>query len=99
MPAGVSYRCWYYPAFGLVFLRIYLPPRSSRIYRKGTEYTLYTIPDGPGYLAFNSALYVHGGVDNKIDARVVDGKITITPRLADVQADNLITIGGFWFTD
>ena len=80
-------------------MRIYLPTRSTRIYQKGTEYTLYTIPDGPGYPAFNSALYVHGGVENNINSRVNNGKISITPRLADVQTDNLITIGGFWFVD
>lgn len=99
VPAGVSYRCWHYPALGLAFVRIYLSARSTRVYRKGTEYTLYTIPDGPGYPAFSSALYVHGGVENNINSRVNDGKISITPRLADVQADNLITIGGFWFTE
>ena len=100
VPSGVSCRCWYYPVLGLAFLRVYLPPRSSRIYRQGEEYTLYTIPDGPGYPVFSySALYVHGGVNNRVDARTNDGKITITPRLQDVAADNLLTIGGFWFTD
>ena len=98
LPAGVSYRCWYYPALGLAFLRIYLPPRASKVYEQGEEYTLYTIPSGDGYPAFSSALYTHGGINNKVDARVADGKITITPRLGDVAANNLITIGGFWFT-
>ena len=99
LPSGVSYRCWSYPALGLAFLRIYLSPRASKVYEQGEEYTLYTIPSGDGYPAFNSALYTHGGVNNKVDARVAEGKITITPRLRDVAADNLITIGGFWFTE
>ena len=99
LPSGVSYRCWSYPALGLAFLRIYLPSRASKVYEQGEEYTLYTVPSGDGYPAFSSALYTHGGVNNKVDARVVDGKITITPRLQDVAANNLITIGGFWFTD
>lgn len=98
LPSGVSYRCWSYPGLGLAFLRIYLPSRASKVYEQGEEYTLYTIPSGDGYPAFSSALYTHGGVNNKVDARVSDGKITITPRLGDVAANNLITIGGFWFT-
>ena len=75
-----------------------MPPRSSRIYCQDVEYTLYTIPSGDGYPALISALYTHGGVNNEIDARVVDGRIAIRPRLQDVATDNLITIGGFWFT-
>ena len=98
LPSGVSYRCWSYPALGLAFLRIYLPSRASKVYEQGEEYTLYTIPSGDGYPAFSSALYVHGGVNNRIDARVNNGAITITPRLQDVATNNIITVGGFWFT-
>lgn len=85
---------------GLTFFRAYIPPRNSKIYRKGEVYELYTIAEGAGVPSENVSLSVHGGINNNINGRVLAGtnQITITPRLQDVQPDNLLILSGFWFT-
>lgn len=94
--SNATYQCTYYPALGLVFFRAYVPSRPVSL-AKGVESVLFTLADGPWVPETNYALYVHGGVNNALNARTNGRNITLTPRLADLPRDNIVSIGGFWF--
>ena len=94
--SNATYQCTYYPALGLVFFRAYVPSRPVSL-AKGVESVLFTLADGPWVPETNYALYVHGGVNNALNARTNGRNITLTPRLQDLSADNIVSIGGFWF--
>ena len=95
--SNATYQCTYYPALGLVFFRAYVPSRPTSL-AKGVESVLFTLSDGPWVPETNYyALYVHGGVNNALNARTNGRNITLTPRLQDLSTDNIVSIGGFWF--
>ena len=80
-----------------MFFRAYVPSRPTSL-AKGVESVLFTLSDGPWVPETNyCALYVHGGVNNALNARINGRNITLTPRLQDLSADNIVSIGGFWF--
>ena len=99
-PTGVTQECFYFPAFGIAFLRLGIPERVHTVYEAGTTYSLMNVPDGYRPLSPATALscYASGG-SAPYAAINSNGDIRLQPKVANLATGVTIQISGFWFVD
>ena len=96
-PGGFAAKCIHFPAFGLSFIRLSIPARTSTVYKDGQTYDIASIPDGyrpNSSTPFSS--YNTSGATADIAVNSA-GEIKMYVRGGDIPTYKIINAAGCWF--
>lgn len=97
LPSGSAYTCYYYPAFKICFLRLYL---TGSAYSAATTVTVGTVASGYRPSAtYALAISVAQDAAKKHQASInSSGQVRFFPEVAKDSTDDMY-ITGFWYVD
>lgn len=98
-PTGISADCYYYPAYGIAAVQIYVPERESKTYNVNEAYSLMSVPDG--YRPKTPAALSCYASGTSVATCVVNtsGLVRYMPKSSDTNANSVIYVTGFWFVE